>query len=35
VGYDPAAMSGPLMATVIDVAGLSIYFETARIFLGL
>lgn len=34
-GYDPAAMSGPLMATVIDVAGLSIYFETARFFLGL
>ncbi len=35
MGYDPAVMSGPLMATVIDVAGLSIYFETARIFLGL
>ncbi len=35
MGYDPAAMSGPLMATIIDVAGLSIYFETARFFLGL
>ena len=35
MGYDPAAMSGPLMATIIDVAGLSIYFETARFFLKL
>ncbi len=35
LGYDPAAMSGPLMATIIDVAGLSIYFETARFFLKL
>ncbi len=35
MGYDPTVMSGPLMATVIDVAGLSIYFETARFFLGL
>ena len=34
-GMDPAVMSGPLMATVIDVAGLSIYFETARFFLGI
>ena len=35
LGFDPAVMSGPLMATVIDVAGLSIYFETARFFLGI
>ncbi len=35
MGFDPAVMSGPLMATVIDVAGLSIYFETARFFLGI
>lgn len=35
LGFDPAVMSGPLMATVIDVAGLSIYFETAKFFLGI
>jgi len=33
IGYDPTVMSGPLMATVIDVAGLSIYFEIAKFFL--
>ena len=33
MGYDPTVMSGPLMATVIDVAGLSIYFEIARFIL--
>jgi magnesium transporter len=33
IGYDPTVMSGPLMATVIDVAGLSIYFEIARFVL--
>jgi magnesium transporter len=33
MGFDPTVMSGPLMATVIDVAGLSIYFEIARFFL--
>ncbi len=33
MGYDPTVMSGPLMATVIDVAGLSIYFEIAKFFL--
>jgi len=33
MGFDPTVMSGPLMATVIDVAGLSIYFETAKFFL--
>jgi len=35
IGLDPTVMAGPLMATVIDVAGLTIYFETARIILGL
>jgi magnesium transporter len=29
LGFDPAVMSGPLMSTVIDVAGLTIYFEFA------
>ena len=33
MGFDPTVMSGPLMATVIDVAGLTIYFEIARFFL--
>ncbi len=33
MGFDPTVMSGPLMATVIDVAGLSIYFEIARFIL--
>ena len=35
LGFDPTVMSTPLMATVIDVCGLTIYFETARLFLGL
>ena len=35
LGFDPTVMAGPLMATVIDVAGLTIYFESARIILGL
>ena len=34
-GFDPTVMSAPLMATVIDVAGLTIYFETARLILNL
>jgi magnesium transporter len=35
MGYDPTVMSAPLMATLIDVAGLTIYFETAKLLLGL
>jgi magnesium transporter len=35
LGFDPTVMAGPLMATVIDVAGLTIYFEAARLILGL
>jgi magnesium transporter len=35
LGADPTVMAGPLMATVIDVAGLTIYFEVARLILGL
>ncbi len=34
LGFDPTVMAGPLMATLIDVVGLTIYFETARIILG-
>ena len=35
LGFDPTVMAGPLMATVIDVAGLTIYFQAARMILGL
>lgn len=35
LGFDPTVMSAPLMATVIDVAGITIYFETARLLLSL
>lgn len=35
LGFDPTVMAGPLMATVIDVAGLTIYFNAARVILGL
>jgi magnesium transporter len=32
-GIDPTVAAGPLMATVIDIIGLTIYFEVARLFL--
>lgn len=35
LGFDPTVMSGPLMATLIDVVGLTIYFEIAKAFLRL
>lgn len=35
LGFDPTVMSTPLMATVIDVTGLTIYFETAKHLLNL
>ncbi len=35
MGFDPTVMAGPLMATVIDVAGLTIYFQTARLILNI
>jgi len=35
MGFDPTVMAGPLMATIIDVAGLTIYFQIARIILHL
>ena len=34
LGLDPTVMAGPLMATLIDVSGLTIYFETAKLLLG-
>ena len=33
VGLDPAVSSAPLVATILDVSGLMIYFTTARILL--
>ncbi len=35
LGFDPTVMSAPLMATVIDVCGLTIYFEIAKLLLNL
>jgi magnesium transporter len=35
LGADPTVMSTPLITTVIDVCGLTIYFETAKYLLGL
>ncbi len=35
LGKDPTVMSAPLMATVIDICGYAIYFETARWLLDL
>ncbi len=34
LGFDPAAASNPLITTMQDVIGLSIYFIIARIFIG-
>ncbi len=33
VGGDPAVAAGPLMSTLIDVAGLTVYFEVTRLLL--
>lgn len=35
LGKDPTVMSAPLMATVIDICGYAIYFETAKVLLHL
>jgi len=35
LGFDPTVMSSPLMATLIDVAGITIFFETAIFILNL
>ena len=35
LGYDPTVMSAPLMATLIDVCGITIYFEIAKLILGM
>ena len=33
LGFDPTVISAPLMATLIDVCGITIYFETAKLIL--
>ncbi len=35
VGFDPASASVPLLATVVDLSGLLIYFNVAQVVLGL
>ncbi|MBN2440852.1 MAG: magnesium transporter [Spirochaetales bacterium] len=35
LGADPTVMAGPLMATIIDLSGLTIYFLVAKAILGL
>ena len=35
MGHDPTVMAAPLMATIIDITGLTIYFITAKYLLGL
>lgn len=35
IGLDPAVMAGPLMTTIIDLAGLTIYFFAAKAILGI
>lgn len=35
LGFDPTVAAGPLMSTLIDVCGLTIYYEIARIVLKL
>jgi magnesium transporter len=34
-GVDPAVLSAPMIATLVDATGLIIYFQIAKIFLGL
>jgi len=34
LGADPASASAPFVATLVDVSGLLIYFNTAALFLG-
>jgi magnesium transporter len=32
--FDPALMSNPLMASLVDVLGVVIYFQMAKLLLG-
>jgi magnesium transporter len=35
IGIDPTVVSGPVMSTLVDATGLFIYFNIARLILGL
>ena len=35
LGFDPAPMAGPLMATIMDVLGITLYFQITRLILQL
>ena len=35
LGFDPAIMSGPFITTIVDIFALILYFELARLFLGI
>jgi magnesium transporter len=35
VGVDPAVVSSPMVATLVDATGLLIYFSVARVILGI
>jgi magnesium transporter len=35
LGFDPAIMSGPFITTIVDIFALILYFELARMFLGI
>jgi magnesium transporter len=35
LGFDPTVMAGPLMATIIDISGLTIYFLITKLILSL
>jgi len=35
LGFDPTVAAGPLMSTIIDVIGLTIYFKVAMLILGI
>jgi magnesium transporter len=32
---DPAVMAGPFLTTTVDVVGLIVYFEVAKVIMGL
>ncbi|MEZ6065373.1 MAG: magnesium transporter [Planctomycetaceae bacterium] len=33
-GFDPALMSNPLIASIVDVLGVVIYYQIAKLMLG-
>jgi magnesium transporter len=35
IGFDPAVMASPFISTIVDALSLLIYFQIARVILGL